>query len=412
VTQSERQILIRGARVLTLRGGTGPRRGSALGELGVLEDSDVLIENALISTVGHVPADRVAPDARVIAAGGRVLMPAFVDCHTHACWAGSRLDEWEMRLKGASYLDILASGGGIMSTVRAVRATTQARLAALLRKRLDDFLAAGTTTLEIKSGYGLSTFDEMKMLRAIADAAADWHGEVVPTALLGHAIDPTVPDFVDRTIRETLPAVSAEFPGITIDAFCEQSAWSLRDTVRLFERASELGHPVRVHADQFNALGMLPESIRLGAVSVDHLEASTEADLAALASSDTFGVALPICGLHVDSRYAKLRGFLDSGGMAAIATNCNPGSAPSVSMPLAVALAVRFCGLTPAEAIGASTVNAAALLGFTDRGTIEPGQRGDLVLLKHSDERLVAAELGGNPVDAVICNGRITSRIF
>jgi imidazolonepropionase len=219
--------------------------------------------------------------------------------------------------------------------------------------------------------------------------------------------------FVERVISETLPAVLQEFPGIAIDAFCEKSAWSVEDTSALLEAAKSSKpangepSPIRLHVDQFNSLGMLREAIRLGARSADHLEATTAEDLRALAHSSTIGVGLPICGLHLDHRYANLRALVDAGGAAAIATNCNPGSAPTTSMPLAIAAAVRHCGLTPQEAIAAATVNAAGVLGLTDRGTIAPDQRADLIVLKHTDERALAYEVGGNPVDQVICGGQL-----
>jgi imidazolonepropionase len=244
------------------------------------------------------------------------------------------------------------------------------------------------------------------MLRAIHDAAARWHGTVVPTALLGHALDPAQPDFPDRTIRETLPAIHAEFPRVAIDAFVERGAWSIHDARRLFEHAAALGHPLRLHADQFNSLGGVPLAVDLAARSVDHLEASTDDDLRRLALSPTFGVGLPVCGLHLDGRFARLGHLARLGGAVAIATNSNPGSAPSRSMPLAIALAVRKCGLTISQAIFAATANPAALLDLADRGTIEPGRRADLILLRSTDERDLAYELGGNPVAAAWCAGR------
>lgn len=396
----ETGLLVRGARVMSLDG-----------SVGAIDGADVAIEDGRIASVG---VGLAVPDgANVIEARGRVLMPGFVDCHTHACWAGDRLDEWTKRLAGVPYLDILRGGGGIMSTVRAVRAATQEQLTDGLVERLDRMLAGGTTTAEVKSGYGLTTEDELKMLRAIAGARASWSGTLIATALLGHAIDAAESGFVDRVIRETLPAVSAEFPGITVDAFCEQGAWSLADTVRLMEAARERGHPVRVHADQFNSLGMTPEAIRLGAVSVDHLEASTEADVAALAASRTFAVGLPLCGLHMaDGRFANLRKLTDAGAKVAIATNFNPGSAPSGSMALAIGAAVRYCGLTPHEAIAAATAVPAELLARTgaiaaDRGAIRVGARADLILLRHHDERALAYELGEDSIDLVICDGAV-----
>jgi imidazolonepropionase len=390
-------LLIRNARVLTLAG-PRPRRGNSLADLGVIPAADVTVDAGRILSIA--PPSRTRRDdpkiLRDIDAAGRILMPAFVDCHTHACWAGDRLDEWDQKRRGVTYLEILAAGGGIMSTVRAVREATEQQLTDLVLSRLRTLQRSGTATVEIKSGYGLSTEHELKSLRAIRRAQEGWGGTIVPTALLGHALDPDQPDFVDRTISETLPAISREFPGITIDAYCEKGAWSLADTLRLFAEAKDLGHPLRVHADQFNSLGMIQEAIGLGARSVDHLEASTPEDLDALAASNTFGVTLPACGFHLDGRYAGMRRFVDAGGLPA----------PTPSIPMAIALAVRHCGLSPAEAIAAATVNAAELLNLHDRGQIAPGQRADLILVRHTDERNLAYEFGDNPIDEMIIAGR------
>lgn len=395
-------LLIRNARILTLRGDSGPRRGKSLRELGVIPHGEVLVADGKIAAVGEkidAPADAEAIDA-----AGRVLMPGFVDCHTHACWAGDRLDEWEKKLNGVPYLEILKAGGGIHATVRAVREATQKQLAASLRERLGFFLREGTTTVEVKSGYGLQTEPELKMLRAIRRAASEWPGTVVATALLGHAVEGSLDDYSRMVTKEMLAEVSREFPDIAVDAFCEKEAWSVEACVRFFEKARK-HHPIRVHADQFNSLGMIPEAIRLHARSVDHLEASTKSDLIALAASNTYGVILPCTGLHTDQRFARAGFFAEQGGAVALATNCNPGTSPAHSMPFAIATAVRFCGLLPAEAIVAATYNPAQLLGFSDRGSIEVGKRADLILLHHKDERQLAYELGGNPVDLVICGG-------
>jgi imidazolonepropionase len=364
-----------------------------------------LLEGDKIRSVGDEA--ETAHAEQVIEAAGRVLMPGFVDAHTHACWTGDRLDEWELKLRGASYLEILQAGGGILSTVRAVRAASQAELTHTLSFRLRLMLEYGATTIEVKSGYGLSTADELKMLRAIADAARTFPGTVVPTALLGHAMDPDQPQFVDVVIEETLPAVHEEFPGITVDAFCEEGAWSLMDCRRLLERARALGHPLRLHADQFHSLGGLEMALELGAASVDHLEATGPESLARLARSPAFGVVLPACGFHLDDRYANARAFLDAGGRLVLATNYNPGSAPAFSMPFILALGVRKLGLRVQEVITASTATPARLLGFSDRGHIAPGLRADLLLLRHHDERLLAYEVGSNPVESVICGGKV-----
>jgi imidazolonepropionase len=406
-------LLLRHARVLTLAqpktgtsvfGGARPRRGAALRDLGVITRGDVHVVDGKIAAVGvDLP---VPPDVEVLEADGRVLMPGFVDCHTHACWAGDRLDEWDQQLSGVTPAEILKRGGGIHTTIRAVREATRKQLAAALRTRLDLMLRHGTTTVEVKSGYGLTAEAELKMLHAIQRAAQEWPGTVVPTALLGHGIEGDVATHTRMVVREMLPAVWHEFPGITVDACCEEGGWPVEACVRLLERASKHGLTIRVHADQSTSLGMVPEALRLHARSVDHLENATKADLLALAASDTFGVIAPATSFHTGGRYARGGAFIDAGGLIALATDSNPATAPTYSMPFALALAVRSCGLTPAEAITACTVNAAAVLGLSDRGTIEPGQRADLILLRHRDERLLGHELGGNPVEWVISGGQ------
>jgi len=397
-------LLVRNARILTLAAGARPRRGKELGELSVIPHGDVLVADGAIAAVG--PKVEPPAEAEVIDANGRVLMPGFVDCHTHTCWAGSGLDDWEERLRGVPNAEILKRGGGLHAIVLAVREATRKQLAAGLRERLNRMLREGTTTVEVKSGYGLATEAELKMLRAIVRAGQDWEGTVVPTALLAHSFEGRLDEYARMVVKEMLPEVTREFPSITVDAYVEEGAWSLETCVRLFERASR-HHSLRVQADRFTSLGMIPEAIRLHARSVDHLEASTKADLVALAGSDVCGVILPCTGFHSDGRFARAGFLVDQGGAVALATNCNPESSPGHSMPFAIALAVRRCGLTPQEAIAACTANAAMVLGLTDRGTIEVGKRADLILLQHADERMLAYETGGNPVDLVICGGKL-----
>lgn len=398
-------LLIRNVRAVTMAAGPRPRRGTELGVASVRDGVDVLVESDRIVRVD--PGIPCPSGATEIEGAGRVMIPGFVDCHTHACWAGDRLDEWDRKRAGETYLQILASGGGIMSTVRAVRRASRADLERSVRDRLAVMARDGTTTVEIKSGYGLTTDHELKMLLAIKEAARGWKGTVVPTALLGHAIDSDIAGFAERVVYETLPQVGKAFPGITVDAYCERGAWNLEEASLLLTQARSMGHPVRVHADQFNSLGMVVRAIGMGATSVDHLEAASDADLAALAASRTFGVALPVCGFHVDGRYAPARRFVDQGGALCIASNLNPGSAPSSSMPFVIGLAVRHLGLSPIEAIAAATVNPATLLGLDDRGAIAPGMRADLVILRHRDERALAYEVGGNPVDLTLIGGTV-----
>jgi imidazolonepropionase len=396
-----------GARILTLAGGNAPRRGRAMRELGVIEDGFVVVRGDRIHAVGAGRPDD-AGAGPVIDAGGRVVMPGFVDCHTHACWAGERFDEFEMKLAGASYLDILGAGGGIMSTVRAVRAAPEAELLERLLVRLGRMAALGTTTAEVKTGYGLEPESEMKMLRTILAAAQRSPLTVRATFLGAHAIDPDQPDFVERTINVTLPAAAAADPGIACDAYCERGAWSLADTRRLFENAADLGCPLRVHTDQFNSLGMTRLAVDMGAVSCDHLEATTPADLEHLVRSRTIAVALPCSGFHLDGRYAPGREIVDGGGALAIATNYNPGSAPTPSMPFAIGLACRHVGLSPAEAIVAATINAACVLRLEHEvGTIEPGKRADLQILDGADERELAYEIAGAGPEMVMAGGEV-----
>ncbi len=405
-------ILIRDARLVDCGEPLVAWRGKELDSLREIDSADVVIRDGVIESIhdgsGHDRPVRES-DGCVIEARGRVLMPAFVDCHTHACWAGSRVDEWERKLRGADYLEILAAGGGILATVRAVRAASEQALAESLLQRLQIMLRHGTTAVEVKSGYGLNTANEIKMLRAIQAASEKWPGNVAATACIGHAIDPdTDPkQFVRQTIDETLPAVTGEFPGITIDAYCEEGAWSVKDCLELFERGMAAGHPIRVHADQFHALGMVTQAVQQHFVSVDHLETSTSEELQLLAASETYGVMLPCCGFHLDDRYANGRAFVDAGGKLALATNWNPGSAPCPAMPMVIALACRKLGLTVAEAINASTGNAARVIGDRQHGTIRVGNRADLILLGHTDVRQLAQEFGANPIDLIICGREI-----
>lgn len=418
-SSSTSTIVIRNARVVSSPGAVGTAvRGEALGELDIVERADVTVADGRISKItarktGAVTRKPEAAPAGTteIDAAGRVLMPGFVDCHTHICWAGSRLDEWDQKRKGVPYLKILAAGGGIMSTVRAVREASFQALTDLLLERAMRMLALGTTTIEVKSGYGLNTETELKMLRAVREAQKSFPGTLIPTALLGHAIDETQPGFVGKVIRETLPAVAAEFPGIAVDSYVEKGAWSVEQAMLLYARARDMGLPLRVHADQFNSLGMIPAALKMGFRSIDHLEATTRADLDALAESDTFGVMLPACGFHLGGGYARGRHFTQhgKGGKLCIATNHNPGSAPCPSMALVIAIAVRHLGLSPQDAINAATANPAALLGLADRGRIAVGQRADLLLLRDADERSVAFGFGDSPVATVIAAGRVVA---
>lgn len=400
-------VTIANARLLTLAGPSGARSGEAMRELNEIEHGWVAVEDGRIHGIGTgTPPEEMTAEV-VLDLDGRIVLPAWVDCHTHACWAGSRLDEWEQLLAGATYSEILASGGGILSTVRAVRKASQEDLTNDLLSRIGRLQTFGTGTIEVKSGYGLTTESELRMLRAIHEVSRTAESQIVGTFLGAHAIDSEQPDFVDRVIEETLPAVAEEFPGITCDAFLEEGAWSLADTTRLFTRARELGCPLRLHTDQFNSLGGVPMAIDLEARSVDHLEAIQPDDIARLAASDTVGVLLPASGFHLDGRYAPGRSIIDAGAAVAVATNCNPGSAPTSSMPFTMSLACRFCGLSPAEAITAATWNAAVVLGIeSNTGSIEVGKRADLQVIDERDARAIMWEFGAVPPPILLLRGQ------
>jgi len=397
------------ARLVTMHpagGSRAPIRRPTTAHLAVIERGHIVWDADRITVVGAGDPISLPNGCETMDAKGCVVTPGFVDCHTHACWAGDRFDEWEAKLAGRSYLDILAAGGGIMSTVRAVRAATEHDLTALLVQRLLEMSASGTTTVEVKSGYGLNTESELKMLRAIAAARALTPQRIAATFLGAHAIDAAQPDFVARTINETLPAAAALMPGIAADAYCEQGAWSAADCTAYFERARALGCPLRVHTNQFHSLGMVERATALGAVSLDHLEACSDAEIAAVANSESVAVGLPATSFCLGTPFMPAREFIDAGAALALATNANPGSAPVRGMPLVIALAVRHLHLTPSESLIACIWNAACVLGVQGEcGSLAAGKSADVVLWPFRDERALAFEVSGALPSAVFARG-------
>lgn len=419
-------LIINASQVATCASPAGPKRGAALRDAGLIEHGAVACRDGFIVDVGPTDALSARYQAdETMDAGGRAVIPGLVDPHTHVIYAGDRVGEFELRIQGANYMEIMAAGGGIVSTMKATRAASVDELVASARPRLDAMLALGTTTVEIKSGYGLETGAELRMLQAME--ALDVHHpiDVVPTFLGAHAVPPAyagrTDDYVNLVIEEMIPAAVAWYEGsifnargVTLfnDVFCEQNAFDVAQSRRVLEAGLARGLPVKAHVDEFTALGGLSLAVELGAVSVDHLDATTPEEGARLAASGTVGVVLPAVNFNLGSaHFANARSLIDAGAAMALATDINPGSAPCPSMPLVMAMACRYQKLLPAEALNAATINAAHALALGGLvGSIEPGKQADLLLLDAADYRHLAYEFGGNLVGTVIKRGRIVRR--
>jgi imidazolonepropionase len=399
------RLLVRDLAQLATPAGTGaPLRGTALGEVEVLEDAFVLCDGETIDAVGRM-ADLPRLEGDVVEVDGRGLcaVPGLVDCHTHAAFGGDRVDEFSLRAGGASYEELHAAGGGILSTVRATRALREEGLRAVVELHREWMRAAGTTTFEAKSGYGLDKDTELVSLRAIRDAGG------VPTWLGAHAVPPEFADadaYLDFALAEVLPEAAkiAE----AADVFVERGAFNLAQARRYLEACRAAGLALRVHGDQFTESGAIPLAIELGARSVDHLEATGADGIKALAASDVTGVLLPASALFLDRPMPPARALVDAGAAVALATDFNPGSSFTESLPLVCSLACTQLHLSPVEALAACTVNAAHVLGRADRiGRLAPGFRADIALLDAPDWRYLAYHLGGRVIARTVVGGEL-----
>ena len=407
------------SQVLTLAG--PPQRGRLLGTLAIIEDGAVLVEEGKITALGK--SDELLeqyPDEPRLDANGRVVMPGFVDPHTHAIWAGDRAAEFEQRLLGKTYLEILQQGGGILATMRATRAASVEQLVEAARPRLRRMFAHGATTIEVKTGYGLETDSELRMLEALLRLDDQGPADLVITFLGAHAVPPEFKGDSDGYTRllcdEMLPTVAAWWPVHAgkrplpfVDVFCETGAFSLEQSRRIFERARELKYPLKIHADEFDNLGGAALAAAYGAVSADHLVATSAEDVRTLAASDTVAVALPCTPFGLaESHYTPARSILDAGGLLALATDLNPGTAWCENIQFALALACRYMRLSPAEAIAAATINAAAAVGRAEQvGSLEPGKQADLLILDVPDYRHLGYLFGTNLVHTVVKRGAV-----
>lgn len=410
------------SQLLTLSG--GPQRGHDLGDLGLIEDGAVLIHGDLVAAAGP-SAELCAeyPDEPALDASGRVVLPGFVDPHTHLIWAGDRAAEFEIRLQGKTYMEILEAGGGILSTVRATRQASVAELVEQTRPRMRSMLAHGTTTAEAKTGYGLDLETEVRMLEALLSLNREDPLELSFTFLAAHAIPPEYsgdPEGYTGHICEVmLPNVHAwwlEHAGAEdrlpfVDVFCETGVFSLQQSRLILQTALSLGFPLKIHADEFDNLGGAALAAELGAVSADHLVATSPPDIRALANSETVAVALPCTPFGLaEPDYTPAQAILEAGGLLALATDLNPGTAWCENMQFAIALACRYMRLTPAQAIAAATINAAAAIKRSDRvGSLEPGKQADLIILDVPDYRHLGYRFGTNLVHTVIKKGKVLS---
>jgi imidazolonepropionase len=399
-------LLIRDlAQVASPAGTHAPVRGASLRDVDVTHGGYVLCEGGRISTVGRMTdLGQLGDDVEELDGRGLSAIPGLVDCHTHACFAGDRVEEFSLRAAGASYEELHERGGGILSTVRATRAG-QAGLAHALAEHVEWMLRAGTTTFEAKSGYGLDHDTELAQLRVIRGAGG------VPTWLGAHTVPPEFVEtgadaYLDFLIGDVLPEAAqlAE----AADVFLERGAFDAAQARRYLAACRDAGLALRLHGDQFTESGAIPLAIELGARSVDHLEATGETGAAALAASDVTGVLLPASALFLGRPMPPARALVDAGAAVALATDFNPGSAFCESLPLVCSLAAMQMGLAPEEALGACTVNAAHVLERSDRkGRLAPGYDADVVLVAAEDWRHLAYHLGGSVVDTVIAGGRI-----
>lgn len=409
------------SQLLTLQG--GPQRGKSLGTLGILENGAVVIRDDRILAVGLSDELKAAyPDEPTLDASGCVVMPGFVDPHTHVIWAGDRADEFEKKMAGTPYLDILAAGGGILSTVKHTRTASLETLITQTRARLLRMFAHGTTTVEAKTGYGLQTATELRLLKALL--ALDHEGplDLAITFLGAHAIPPEYKDnpqgYTDEVANTMLPMLkqwwgthAPRLPLPFVDVFCETRAFDLEQSRQILTKARSLGFPLKLHADEFDNLGGARLAAELGAASADHLVKTSDADIAALGKSDTVAVSLPCTPFGLAERdYTPARKLLDADAILALATDCNPGTAWNESIQFVIALACRVLKLTPAQAIAAVTINSAHAVRRADTiGSLEAGKQADLLILSVPDYRHLGYRFGTNLVKQVVKRGRVYS---
>lgn len=423
-------LIVNARQLLTCANPKGPKRGAELADAGLIANGAVACLQGQIVAVG--PTDAILRSledpvgAEIVDASGRVVLPGFVDPHTHLVWAGERSNEFELRVAGATYMEIMQAGGGIMNTVRSTRGASLDQLVQQTLPRLDMMLMHGTTTAEVKTGYGLDTETEIKLLDAIRVLDEQHPVDLVPTFLGAHALPPEYRDapdrFVELVVEEMLPAVAdlryrVETPEGAFyvraadfcDVFCETGVFDVAQSRRILEAARELGMGLKIHADEFAPIGGTTLAVEMGATSADHLVCTADHQLAELAGSPTIAVALPGTPFGLGHHeYTRARRILELNGALALASDLNPGTCWCESMQFIIALACRYMQLTPAEAICAATINSAHAVGLGDHvGSLEVGKQADILILDVADYRHLGYRFGTNLVETVVKRGLI-----
>ena len=400
-------LLVTGVSQLVTAEGAEVKRGRAMSAVKIVDDAAMAVVNGRVAWVGRA-SDWMGGAAVTLDVGGAAVVPGLIDPHTHAVWAGDRLADFEARAAGATYEEILAAGGGIRSTVRATAAATREELVALAKVRINALTRSGATTIEVKSGYGFSMAAEIAMLEAIELLAEESAAQIVATLLI-HIPPVDVAErrgYVEQVCGDLIPVVARRGLASAVDVFVEREAWHVDEAAEIFACAKQHGLGIKLHSDQFHSVGGIELGVRMGALSVDHLEAAGEEQIAMLAGSKTIATILPGVSLHLGIAAAPGRKLIDAGAAVAVGTDLNPGSSPLYSSAAALALAVRMNGMTAQEALVAGTVNAACALGLDDRGRLEAGCRADFLVLDSGDWRDLVYRLGANPVREVWVGGR------
>ena len=402
--------LLHASQLVTLAGPKRPRVGAEMSELGIIRDGGILVRDGRIAIIGpSAEIEKKAAGAEIVDLGGRVALPGFVDAHTHLVFAGNRIDDFERRARGETYEQIAKAGGGIWSTVEKTRAATEADLFAQAKKHAEWFLKCGTTTVEAKSGYGLTVEDELKILRVMRQLNRETPFEVVSTFLGAHAVPRDSPGekYVDLVINEMLPRVAKEKLAEFCDVFCERGYFDVEQSRKILSAAKQLGLKLRGHVDQLTNSGGAKLMAELGAATADHLEKTDEQGIAALETANVQPVLLPGSVYALGSTsYPRAREMIEAGLAVVLATDFNPGSSPTPSMPMVLSLACTQMKMSPAEAITASTINAAYSLNRDDIGSLEAGKAANVAVFDCEDHRELAYWFGFPQTHAVYVRGK------